>query len=99
MMTTDADHSDGKSIPYLFLHAQFELPQPATAAGGNVLQADCSEGDGNDDNATNIIGNGGGGESSERKVVVTKQCFDSSNCIPAVLGLDVGHEPMKVRPA
>mmetsp|Transcript_4385 Transcript_4385/g.9576 ORF Transcript_4385/g.9576 Transcript_4385/m.9576 type:complete len:156 (-) Transcript_4385:442-909(-) len=85
MVSAEANGTDISTMPHMFLHARFELPQPAASVGSNDLHSDSGENDSNSDQ---------GGSS----IVITKQYFDATNCKTAVLGLPDGVEPIKPEP-
>ena len=90
--TSSSAEDNITSTHRLFLQAKFEVP---VAAGGNTdEQTDDIGGDGDKDGdvkaGSNLV------EQSAQSVVITKQCFDASNCKTAVIGLPEGVEPTKV---
>ena len=80
--------NDGSTSNKLFIHAQFEVPQPVVTASdvGNDDQIEDQSGINDNKNDTSLI----------RSVVTTKQSFDTMNCKPAIIGLPEGVEPIKV---
>ena len=87
-MMDQSNDTDGSMPNKLFIHAQFEIPQPAmTAADVGNDEVEDQSGINDNTNDTSLIRSG---------LVTTKQSFDTLNCKPAIIGLLEGAEPVKV---
>ena len=86
MMDQSNNDTDGSISNKLFIHTQFEIPQPAVAAA-DVGNDEVEDGINDNRNDTSLIRSG---------LVTTKQSFDTLSYKLAIIGLPEGAEPIKV---